>query len=179
MKSSMRSGNEPHTQITAKQQSAQQNSGFSPQNSPDSALTVQQTELRWVSGPIPSADELGKYESVLPGAAERLLAIHERQILLVEKQAHHRFALENSVVSHNNNRSYLGLVVGGIVVLAGFWLSYEFAMHHDQLLAGGTFFVDLSSLAGMFVYGTESQRKERAERLKALLPEHKGSSAAQ
>jgi len=65
-----------------------------------------------ISGPIPSADELAKYEAVLPGAAERLLSIHEEQVARLGKQADHRMELEKTVVFGDSWRAWAGLAVG-------------------------------------------------------------------
>lgn len=128
------------------------------------------------SGPIPSADELARYESVLPGAADRLLTVHERGQTLIEEQAHHRFSLETSALHHNNVRSYLGVGVGGLVVIAGFWVAYEFAKMGHPVEGSATSIFDIVGLAGVFVLGTQSQRKERQDRLHALLSEQKNTS---
>lgn len=54
------------------------------------------------SGPLPPANEFQKYDEVLNGAADRLLA-------MAENQARHRQDLEKAVIYGNQKKSFLGL----------------------------------------------------------------------
>ena len=60
--------------------------------------------ISW-SGPLPSPADLQLFEEIVPGAADRLLT-------LTEKQSEHRMVLERSVVSENLEQSKLGLWLG-------------------------------------------------------------------
>ena len=139
----------------------------------DIADTVQRREelisveaTAW-TGPLPSPRDFQRYEEILPGAANRILELAERQ------QAHnHRqeeMVLENerivvetarAVVASNSNRSKWGLVFAFIVAMAGIgiggWLTY--------LGKGGyglTFvFAPLVSLVGVFIYQSSVRRNE-------------------
>ena len=53
------------------------------------------------SGPLPPAEQIRAYEEVLPGSADRILGMAERQ------QAH-RLELEKMTVSEATNRSWWG-----------------------------------------------------------------------
>ncbi len=71
---------------------------------------IKRTEYRisrFFSGPIPPADMLARYEEVLPGSADRLISMAERQ---------HRFRILLSVLSPT-----IGLA--SLVVLVGFALA--------------------------------------------------------
>lgn len=94
---------------------------------------------------------LGGYEQALPGCAERIVAMAER-----EQQ--HRHALEQADFSTRSNLArwgqrmafFLGAtgMIGGLL-LAGF----------DKSLAGlAAFFTSLATLVGVYVY---TQRKAR------------------
>lgn len=82
------------------------------------ALIVQQSH----SGPLPLAREFDGYESVLPGAADRILAMAERE------QAH-RQGLENTVVAKESGMRDRGqafalvalLAMLAIVALLAYW----------------------------------------------------------
>ena len=53
------------------------------------------------SGPLPAPADLQLFEEIVPGAADRILT-------LTEKQSEHRMDLERSVVSENLKQSKLG-----------------------------------------------------------------------
>jgi len=63
------------------------------------------------AGPIPPPEAFKKYEEILPGAAERILR-------MAEKQAEHRQKLEEMIIRANNRDSLLGLIFGLIIGLA-------------------------------------------------------------
>lgn len=119
-------------------------------------------------GPLPSPEDLRRYEEILPGAANRILEMAEKQ------QAHNhnqesasleneRIVLETAkaIVASNTSRSKWGLVSALLVALIGIgiggWLTY--------LGKGGyglTFvFAPLVSLVGVFVYQSSVRRTER------------------
>jgi uncharacterized membrane protein len=105
------------------------------------------------SGPIPSSQELQKYDQVLPGAAERI-------VTRSEMQSDHRMALEKSVVNAQIAQSDRGqwiaaglsafcIIASVIVTLSGYpWVGGTL---------GGTTVV---SLAGAFIYGKWEQRRD-------------------
>lgn len=133
------------------------------------AAMIQQTQLRFTSGPMPSADELAGYERVLPGIAERLMRIHETHTSLMANQVTHRIAMEKNVIQGDGKRSWTGLFLGAILVLAVLVWSYKLAINGQPILAGVGVFSDLGMLAGVFVYGNNSRKAERQDRLKLLM----------
>ncbi|MGO8670991.1 MAG: DUF2335 domain-containing protein [Capsulimonadaceae bacterium] len=140
-------------------------------NSPE--VTAEQLELKWISGPVPSADELARYEAVLPGAAERFFTYHDRQIALIEKQVDNRIGLERAVVTGDSARATLGVLAGVAIAFCGIWAAYQLGMHGHDWLAGGVFLGDIGGMAGVFVYGTRSRRAERAQQLNALVKDER------
>lgn len=133
--------------------------------------SVVQAEGRWITVPLPSADELSRYEDVSPGAAERLLLIHKRQISLLEHQVHHRSDLERRVIFGDVARSYVGLGLGFVICLAGVYYSYRLGLHGHDVLAATTFVTEIAAMTGIFVYGSSSRRAERSHRIQSLLQE--------
>jgi uncharacterized membrane protein len=115
------------------------------------------------SGPIPSPEALERYEEVLPGAADRILSMAERQ-------ASHRQSLETAdeltvrtAIAGESRRSNLGLWLGASVSVfltaCGTFLVFE---GHDW--AGASIIIStIASVVGVFVYGTQSRRAERLE----------------
>jgi uncharacterized membrane protein len=113
------------------------------------------------SGPLPAPADLQLFEEIVPGAADRILT-------LTEKQSEHRMSLERSVVSENLKQSKLGLIAGfvlsAMVIFGGIFLIY---LGHDW--AGGILIsINLVGLAGVFVYGSRSHRAQRRERHESL-----------
>lgn len=119
-------------------------------------------------GPLPPPEILQHYDTIVPGAANRILEMaenwqrHQEQYEKTEQeQEGYALATTRKVVMGNSKRSYLGVIcafviaitglVGGIILSAtGSWTS------------GLT--ISLSSLAiltGVFVYGTAARKAER------------------
>lgn len=126
---------------------------------PTSGLSkvVTQTAIAQYSGPIPDAESLAKYGEVIPDAPERILR-------MAEKQAEHRQFIEKRVIGSDLNRAYLGVacafVISMTVILTGFYL-----VLHGQSIPGTIFTgLGLASLAGTFIYGTQSRKEERQRR---------------
>ena len=123
-------------------------------------VTARYTEI--TSGPLPSAHELVQYEQATSGAADRI-------IKMAENQSAHRQEIEKKVISANTRDSKLGvifaftlgmstLVCGTIVILSG----YEW----PGTLIGSSGLIGLTSV---FIYGTRSSRKERANKEKRII----------
>ena len=126
-------------------------------STPSSAILRSTSVTTSFKGPIPPPIILAQYEEVVPGSAERLLA-------MVESQSAHRQALEKTVVNGDSKRAYLGLAAGFIVALAvvsgGGFLVYN---GHDW--AGASIITTVVvGLVGVFVYGTQTRKAERQEK---------------
>lgn len=75
------------------------------------AVTTVSHQVSHQSGPLPPAEELIKYNNVVPGAAERI-------IQMTEKQSAHRIALESMVVKGQLDQSNRGQVLGFSIAVA-------------------------------------------------------------
>src|ERR1039458_824331 len=64
------------------------------------------------SGQLPSPEILQKYNSVIPGLADRL-------VLQAEKQTTHRIALEKKLLNSNICKSFMGLIFGFLISSLG------------------------------------------------------------
>ena len=109
------------------------------------------------SGPLPPAEQIRAYEEVLPGSADRILGMAERQ------QAH-RLELEKMTVSEATNRSWWGLRLGFAITLVVVGVGAAAILTGRSLAGFGLILADLAVLAGVFVYGRAEQRKERVEK---------------
>jgi uncharacterized membrane protein len=120
-------------------------------------LSVKWQQQQQFAGPIPPPDILQGYENVLQGAAERIVAMAERQ-------AAHRQYLERKIVEDGSQRANIGMWLGfviAVVVLAVsaalIWTGYGW-----QGTVLGSF--DVVGLATVFVVGRAGQRRELEEK---------------
>jgi uncharacterized membrane protein len=100
---------------------------------------------------IPSPDILKKYNSVLPGLANRLVA-------QAEQQTSHRIFMERRLLNSNILKSLLGLLFGFFIgvlgVGGGLYLTYAGFNVIGIIFSSAT----LVSLVMSFVYGSQSRR---------------------
>jgi uncharacterized membrane protein len=120
-----------------------------------SSLTVSQE----YQGPLPPGGEFEHYERVHPGAAERILAMAEREQARRHSMIDAAIDLDRGALRHEIVRSYVGQVFGLLAVTMAFALAgyciYKGYQWAAVGIAGGT----LASLASVFVAG----RKYRAQ----------------
>lgn len=102
-------------------------------------------------GPIPPSLELQRYEEVLPGAAERIISMAEKE----QAQRHGR---EDKETAANINLAHkgqwihsLGMVFAFVISIACIWASVQFAKT-SPWLAGIVFTSVISVLALAFIY---------------------------
>lgn len=117
--------------------------------------------MRSFSGPLPPPEALERYNQVLPGAAERIIA-------MAESQHNHRQGLESHVVRSNVSAQTLGTILGFIVamtvVIGGMYLVHE-GKSGEGLAA---ILTALASLGGVFLYSKREQQKDLAKKTEAL-----------
>ncbi len=113
------------------------------------------------SGPLPAPAVLREYDDIVPGAAKTIIA-------LFEKQSNHRIEMEKHVTREDVKRSYWGLAAGFVLsfvcITGSIWLVSQDHDAAGTIIAGGS----VATLAGVFVYGTNSRKKERESRVKQL-----------
>jgi uncharacterized membrane protein len=128
---------------------------------PSGKLVQSQVALATYVGPIPLPAMLKQFDEICPGEANRILR-------LAEDQARHRMALEKKVVESDIRRSWAGLGAGTLV--SGMMITFGYsAIMAGYGVAGGTLATAaVVGLASVFVYGTNSQRKERIEKAKIM-----------
>jgi uncharacterized membrane protein len=105
-------------------------------------------------GPIPPPAHLEQYEHILPGSADRILSMAERQ-------SAHRQVLESKVIKSDIRNSLVGLIFGFIIgmtgVTSGFYLIYLGKILEGSIFSG----VTIAALVSTFIYGSQQRRKER------------------
>ena len=120
------------------------------------------------SGPLPAPDDFQRYEETLPGAANRILEIVERQ--QSHQHSQERMMLEQSgvileierqVAASDSRRAYLGIASGLAISLltigGGIYLIANGQGWAGLTLAG----INLTGLVGVFVYGARNRRAAR------------------
>jgi uncharacterized membrane protein len=116
---------------------------------------------------LPPPAVLAQYNEIVPGAAERILA-------MAEGQAQHRQQLEKSVIESDIKNSRLGLHYGlliGLVAVIGGSVCIVSGYEVGGSIVGGT---GLTGLVGVFVYGSRQKQKEREARVKSEMTPGKG-----
>jgi uncharacterized membrane protein len=148
------------------QQQAKKRAVPQAQPAPSPAPVHQQTMMAEVyeehySGPLPRPEDLRAYEGIVPGGAERILAMAERQ-------AAHRQSLEQVAVVGANRRANAGLVLGFIIALLFLAASVGLVVTGHETAGTVIGSVDIVGLAGVFVYGRSSQRRERERKAELI-----------
>jgi uncharacterized membrane protein len=105
------------------------------------------------SGPIPDAETLEKYDSVIPNGADRIMK-------MAENQSEHRISIEKKVVGSQSMQSIIGQIFGFLTGLFGIgcgtFLAYSGESTVGGVIAGGT----VVSLVSVFVLGRKRQKQD-------------------
>ena len=109
------------------------------------------------SGPLPPPAILAAYNQIIPNAADRILAMAERQ-------SAHREALEARVVEGNlasqRRGSYFAFLIMLVAILGGLYV-----LSRGMSLGGlTTIIVATGGQLGVFIYSRREQRRERVEK---------------
>jgi uncharacterized membrane protein len=115
---------------------------------------VHHVEVRTVSGPMPTADELARYGEVFPDAAAILFAEFE-------KEGDHRRRLQMAALHAEIASEYRGQQFALAVLLAGLAAGIGFALAGHPTLGATIVGVDLTGAASLFIYGRHERREER------------------
>jgi uncharacterized membrane protein len=108
-------------------------------------------------GPLPLPVHLEHYEKIIPGAAERILK-------MAEKQATQRQGLEKWVVRTNSIASILGVCFAFIIVIVCLFFAKEVLSQGQTAEGVFLIFSSIGTIAGLFVYSKEATIRERASR---------------
>lgn len=122
---------------------------------PPKYLKILEAHLESFSGPIPTPELLKAYEDIFPGSAERIFR-------MAEIQAEHRQSIEKVVVNGDSRRADRGLNYGLIVALGALVVTLVLVLTGHEWAGGIIGSLDLIGLVGVFVYGSERRRSERA-----------------
>lgn len=135
-------------------------SGESPEAAAAEIVRREFTATFW-AGPLPHPDLLRTYDEIVPGSAKQLIDTFDRQ-------AHHRMELEKAVILGDVSRSNRGLWMAGSGVIAVLVVAAVVILTGHDTAGIVIASVDIGSIVAVFIYGTESRRRERNEKARAV-----------
>lgn len=94
-------------------------------------------------GELPSADTVEAYEQVLPGSADRILA-------MLERQAEHRMVMERTLVEGATRSERLGQLLGLAIVLVVFTVAARLISTEHEISGTLLAVCDLGVLASVY-----------------------------
>ncbi len=114
--------------------------------------SVQIVKEEHFSGPLPHPEILQRYETIVPGAAERILK-------KFEAQTEHRQRLERKVVWTDSFKSITGLFCAFIIAMTTIIGGIYTALHGASFLGGSLSFTGLALVIGAFLTNRYSKTK--------------------
>ena len=130
-------------------------------NNKNKLIYAERTETHISSSPIPSADELAKYEAVKPGITEIILNTYQKQV-------EHRIEIENNVIKHKNMNATIGQIFAFIIAMTAIIAGYMLIKIDKNAIGLGSIITPLVGLVVAFIYGRSQERKERLEKAKQV-----------
>ncbi len=128
----------------------------------------QQINIQQFQGPIPPPEILARYDEVIPGGADRILAMAERQ-------AAHRQELEKRVITSNITGERWGAGLGFVLAMTALIGGFYLVGTGYGSVGIASIISSLAIPAGAFAYGKYQQKQERAEKAQQFTgnPEHR------
>lgn len=133
---------------------------------------IEQRVLRQISiwsGPLPPPADLREYEAILPGCANRMLTMHEKDQAAAHAEGVHRRQQQTTYLAGQISSERLGMYFGLIVALAfllvGAWVITFGREPWGGTIIGGT---GLAGLVGTFIYGRSNINREVREKQRLL-----------
>jgi uncharacterized membrane protein len=108
-------------------------------------------------GPLPHPSHLGGYDSVLPGAAERILT-------MTEEEQRHRHRWENRSLTLEFCYSVLGLFAGAVAAIGLIVGAYFTAEHGHDAVAVGFLAASAASMVSTFVRGRSMLAGDKSDK---------------
>lgn len=97
------------------------------------------------SGPLPHPDALARYDEIVPGAAERI-------ICMAEKEMAHRHNTEDRLTKNSIRTTYLGIIFAflSVLILSG---SVIYALYKGfDTVAASIAVGSIAAVAGVFIF---------------------------
>ncbi len=110
------------------------------------------------SGPLPPPNIIKGYEDILPGSAERILA-------MAEKQSEHRQFMERKMIATESRDGFLGVIFAFILGIGCLFISYQIVVNVPEnagAISSAVFgAAGIGSIVGPFL---KIRRKEGTEK---------------
>lgn len=107
-------------------------------------------------GPLPAPSDLEKYEKVLPGAADRIIAVFE-------SQTKHRHECEKMVVVGQLRHEHWGQIMAFAIVTVAMGICL-FLIYTGHSTKGFTAMMAiLGGVAGLFIYGKRAEKQNESD----------------
>lgn len=116
-------------------------------------IQVQQTQI---SGPIPAPEIIAGYERILPGSADRI-------IKMAEKEQEHRHGMERTNTKMTAAIIILGQFLGFTIGISGIVGGIYLVLHDKPITGFSIFFASLATLVGVFLYDTVKKRQSKPQ----------------
>ena len=117
------------------------------------ADNVQHVQLQHhYSGPLPHPETVAKYDQIVPGAAERIITMAEKEMV-------HRHDTENAMTKNAIRTTYLGITFAflSVLVLSG---SVLYALYKGfDTVAGSIAVGSIAAVAGVFIFFKSKQNR--------------------
>lgn len=84
----------------------------SPSRTNQNSVAITHQEAHFYKGPLPPAEEIERYNNIIPDGANRIM-------VMAENQAQHRMECERKVIDNDIRNSRLGLILGFILQFSG------------------------------------------------------------
>jgi uncharacterized membrane protein len=120
-------------------------------------ITGVQTIQTVFSGPLPPPEVLEKYNTILPGAAERILR-------MAEIQSEHRQGLEKRVIGSDIKRSFWGSIFAFIFGMSLIGLGAALLLMGRDISGFVSLGIAMAPIMTAFIYGSRARKKERIEK---------------
>ena len=121
-----------------------------------SVTVTQQIVAEHFTGPLPPPQALAQYNEIIPGLAERIVA-------MAEEEAKHRRSIEHKVVDNTfqegKRGQHYGLAIGIVAILAGAVVAIAGHPTAGSIIGGG----GVVGLVSVFVVGRFFQYKQQEE----------------
>jgi uncharacterized membrane protein len=136
----------------------------SPARKESGVATVETTQMvasmqMTFQGPLPPAIELEKYNQIVPGAAERIIA-------MAEKQTAHRMELEKHAVAEQLRQSARGQLFALIIGVTGIIGAVIVGLIGNAWVAGTIATAALGTLAVSFISGKRQEQQTRQQKVR-------------
>lgn len=131
---------------------------------------VQRVIISSYQGPLPPPDQLAKYNLAVPNAAERIMAMAEREQSHAHNVQNKALAdLQDNtsrIISTESRNSLLGIVsallISLVSIVGGFYVT-TLGSIATQITGGIISFTGLTTLVGVFIYGSSTGKRQKEE----------------